>query len=77
MDATIRQVRRVSNPSDHEPPVDIVYELEEALDLLAAMEDARDALSDSDHLAVLIQVEHQVELLSRRLGFNGGDADVN
>ena len=43
------------------------YGLEEALDLLAALEEARDALIVTDHLAEAAQVEHQVQLLSRRL----------
>ena len=55
-----------------EPPADIQYTLEEALDLLEALEDARDALVTSDHLAELLRVEHQVQLLSRRLGFDEG-----
>jgi len=39
--------------------------------------DARDALTDSDRLAVVVQLEHQVAVLSRKLGFGqpygGGD----
>ncbi len=53
-----------------EPPSRVSYDLEEALELLAALEDARDALGDSDHLAALAQVEHQVARLSRKLGFD-------
>jgi hypothetical protein len=53
--------------------------LDEALDLLADLEDARDALSDSRHLTVVVAVESQIRLLSRRLGFadpyGGDDAD--
>jgi len=45
------------------------YDVEESLDLLAALEDARDALTDSDRLAVVAQLEHQVAVLSRKLGF--------
>ena len=60
-----------------EPPGWVSYNLEEALELLAALEDARDTLADSDHLAVVAQLEHQVAVLSRRLGFDqplgGGD----
>jgi len=52
-----------------EPPSRVSLDLEEALELLAALEDARDALADSDHLAALAQVEHQVARLSRKLGF--------
>ena len=46
------------------------YGLEDALDLLAALEEARDALITTDHLAAAAQVEHQVQILSRRLGFD-------
>jgi len=52
-----------------EPPRNVWYGLDEALELLAALEDARDALIDSGHLAVLIGVEDQIRLLSRRLDF--------
>jgi hypothetical protein len=59
------------------PPDEIGYDLEESLELLAALEDARDALSDSDHLAVVAQVEHEIARLSHKLGFDrpsgGGD----
>ena len=59
-----------------EPPQSVSYDLEAALELLAALEDARDALAESDHLAVLAQIEHQVVQLSRKLGFgqlSGGE----
>ena len=52
-----------------EPPASVSYSLEEGLDLLAALEDARDALADSDHLTVLAQLEHEIVALSRKLGF--------
>lgn len=58
------------------PPGDIALGLEEALDLLAALEDARDVLVDTDHLSVLAQVEHQVQRLSRKLGFDQGGPDA-
>jgi hypothetical protein len=60
----------VDDPSPQEPPARVQYGLEEALDLLAALEEARDALITTDHLAEAAQVEHQVHLLSRRLGFD-------
>jgi hypothetical protein len=60
-----------------EPPQSVSYDLEAALELLAALEDARDALAESDHLAALAQIEHQVVQLSRKLGVGqpsgGGD----
>ena len=59
------------------PPDEVCFDLEEALELLAALEDARDALADSDHLAVVAQLEHEVVGLGRKLGFDqppgGGD----
>jgi hypothetical protein len=36
----------------------VAYDLEESLELVAALEDARDVLADSDHLAVMAQLEH-------------------
>lgn len=52
------------------PPDEVRFDLEESLELLAALEDARDALSDSDHLTVVAELEHQLALLSRKLGFD-------
>ncbi len=53
-----------------EPPEQVGYELEEALRLLAALEDARDALIDSGHLAVVAVIESEIRTLSRKLGFS-------
>jgi hypothetical protein len=59
------------------PPEEISYDLEESLELLAALEDARDALGSGDHLAVVAELEHEIARLSRKLGFDspsgGGD----
>lgn len=60
----------MDGPSEKEPPTSVQYGLDEALDLLAALEEARDALIDTDHLAEAAQVEHQIQVLSRRLGFD-------
>ena len=60
-----------------EPPNRLVYRLDEALDLLAALEDSRDVLIDTDHLAVLSRVEHQIQILSRRIGLDQGGSDVS
>ena len=51
------------------PPKEVRYSLDEALTLLATLEDARDALINSGHLAVVVAVESEVRLLSRKLGF--------
>jgi hypothetical protein len=64
-------------PYEREPPNRVVYRLEDALDLLAALEDSRDVLIDTDHLAVLSQVEHQIQILTRRLGLDQGGSDVS
>jgi hypothetical protein len=40
----------MSDPSRREPPRHVVYELDEALALLADLEDARDALISADRL---------------------------
>jgi hypothetical protein len=63
----------VSTP---EPPDRVEFELEEALDLLAALEDSRDVLVDTDHLSVLSQVEDQIQHLTRKLGIDEGGPDV-
>jgi hypothetical protein len=60
----------VTLPSNPEPPGQITFDLSEALELLAALEDARDSLTQSDHLSVLAEVEHQVIIVSRKLGFD-------
>ena len=52
-----------------QPPAAICYSLSEALGLLADLEDARDVLIDSGHLAVVVDLEAQIRLLSGRLGF--------
>jgi hypothetical protein len=56
-----------------ESPAQITLDLDEALSLLGALEDARDALTDSRHLTVVADIEDQVRLLSRRLGFDDPD----
>lgn len=68
----------MSFPENQEPPRQVWYSLEEALELLGALEDARDALISAGHLAEVLPVEAQIRLLSRRLDFDDpeGDADV-
>lgn len=60
-----------------EPPHGVVLDLEEALNMLAALEDSRDVLIDTDHLTVLSQVEHQIQILSDKLGLDQGGSDVH
>jgi hypothetical protein len=49
---------------------EIGYDLNEALTLLGTLEDARDALIDSGHLAVVVAIETEIRTLSRKLGFD-------
>lgn len=64
-------------PEDREPPRHVWYDLDEALELLAALEDAWDALVSAGLLAVVAAVEDQIQLLNRKLEFDDteGDAD--
>jgi hypothetical protein len=61
---------------EFDAPEQIDFRLDEAIEPLAALEDARDVLIETDHLAVLVQVEHQIQLISHRLGFEQGGSDV-
>jgi hypothetical protein len=58
------------------PPDEIALSAEEALELLASLEDARDVLVDTDHLSVLAQVVGQLQLMNRKLGFDQGGFDA-
>ncbi len=62
----------------NEPSEAVTYTLGEALTLLAALEDARDAPIESDRLAVVVMIENEIRLLGRRLGFDdpSGGTDV-
>jgi hypothetical protein len=66
----------MADPRDGGPPSVVTYGLGEALELLAALEDSRDALFDSDHLAVGVELEHQIAMLNRRLGFDDPQGDA-
>ena len=61
------------------PPLGIWLSLDEALDLLAELEDARETLIESDQLAAVVGIEDQIRLLSHKLGFDDpeGNADVH
>lgn len=63
-------VRTIGAMSSPDPPDGVEYDLDEALELLAVLEDARDLMIDGGHLAGVVPVEDQVRLLSRRLGFD-------
>ena len=57
------------DPPPPEPPDGIRFGLDEALTLLAALEDARDASIESGHLVVVLAVEHEIRIIGHRLGF--------
>jgi hypothetical protein len=60
----------VSFPERREPPRHVWYTLDEALELLAVLEDARDGLIDAGRLTVVVALEAQVRALSRKLEFD-------
>lgn len=53
-----------------EPPQAITLSVEEALDVLAVLEEARESFYESDFLGGVIGVEDSIRMLSRKLGFN-------
>lgn len=53
-----------------QPPDRITYDLEEALELLAALEDALEVVATTNYLGVLAEVENEVSRLHRKLGFD-------
>ncbi|HKY16972.1 MAG TPA: hypothetical protein VJM33_18745 [Microthrixaceae bacterium] len=55
-----------------EPPPEITLTLEEALDVLAVLEDAREELRDSPMLGLVMEVEVQLAVLNRKLRFDDG-----
>ena len=65
-------------PNEREPPRETWFSLDEALDLLATLEDARDALIEDGLLSVVMPIEAQIRELSRRLDFDNpqGDPDA-
>ncbi|HEY9565304.1 MAG TPA: hypothetical protein VIR30_16175 [Nocardioides sp.] len=60
-----------------EPPSRVSYGLDAALVLPGALEDARDALTGSGHLTVVMEVEDQVRVLSRKIGFDDPEGDAH
>ena len=55
-----------------EPLEEITYDLEEAIQLLLALEQARDVLTGTDFWSPLAAIEHQIGALVRKLGLEGG-----
>lgn len=60
-----------------EPPAHIGLALDEAIGLLADLEDARDALIAASQLAVVVGVENQIRLISRKLGFDDPEGGLH
>ena len=60
--------------SRREPPREVWYDLEEALELLSVLEDASAAMTDSGHLSEVMTVEAQIRVLSRKLEFDDPEA---
>jgi hypothetical protein len=56
-------------PPNREPPNAIVLNLQEALELVGALEDARDAVLITDHLVEVALVSNQLLRINRRIGF--------
>jgi hypothetical protein len=52
------------------PPEGVTYDLEEALELLAALEDALEVVAQSDYLGVVAEIETEVSRLHHKLGFD-------
>ncbi len=65
-------------PAAQEPPTSVELSIEEALELLAVLEDVRDALLTTDHLVEVALAVAQIQRMSRKLGFDelegGSDA---
>ena len=60
----------MSFPERREPPRHVWYTLDEALELLAVLEDVRDGLIDAGRLSVVVAVEAEIRALSRKLDFD-------
>ena len=65
----------MSSRGGNGPPEGVWYGAEDALELLAVLEDARDALIDSRHLTVVLALELQVRQLNGKLGFGDQEGD--
>lgn len=58
------------------PPAQIVLTIDEALDLLSHLEDAKSSFEEAGMFAGAIVIEEPLRLLNRKLGFDDpGDVD--
>lgn len=76
-----RPVQSIAEGSDavtenQEPPRHIWLSLDEALELLAGLEDARDTFFDTGHFAAVVGIEYQIRQLSRRLDFDDLEGEM-
>lgn len=55
-----------------EPPRHIWYDLDEAIELLAVLQDAQLTALDGGALALVVVLEHQIEVLHRKLEIGDG-----
>ena len=78
MNGALHSTAEMTDPNGAEPPGSVWYTLDDALGLLGTLEDARDALTASGHLTVLLALEPQIRELNRKLGFDdqGGADDL-
>lgn len=58
----------MSEAPNGEPPGQVSLTLDEALALLADLEDASDGLIRSGYLTIVVVVEAQIDLIARKLG---------
>ena len=65
------------NSEGEVPPDRVPFDLEEALDLLAALEEVCATLMATDHLTGVVAVEAQIRLLSHEVGFDDPEEDVD
>jgi len=67
----------MTTPGD-EPPLEFVwYSLAEGLTLLADLNEARQTLIESGHLAGVVLLGEEIRLLMRKLEFDAPEGDVD
>jgi hypothetical protein len=71
------EVRLLRIANDPGPPNEVRYSLDEALNVPAALEHALDALIVTGHLATVVDLEPEIRLLGRRLGFQDPDGGAD
>ncbi|HVB92247.1 MAG TPA: hypothetical protein VND70_09135 [Acidimicrobiales bacterium] len=59
------------------PPNEVTFDLEEARELLIALEEGCEVVSSTDRLSVLAQLEQQLLVLTHKLGLEEGGSDAD